>query len=181
MQNAASLPPRHALPRDITVPTLPGLGLTWYDKGGKYWRKRVGMSLLWLLILGLIVLIDAGLFSSIRHSSHAGFTVLLVIDAALTLATLVYFAVRTVRRWNLPALPGRQRGLPGGKQGRGALLSVVVQLGYVLAVIVAAIAFLFCPALFLAMFLSSLLPETLVERQARLWVAERLQEHGRTA
>src|SRR5205823_921971 len=129
------------------VPTLPGLGLTWYDKGGKYWRKRVGLSLMWLLLLGLIVLIDVGLFGSIRHSSHAGFATLLVIDVLLTVATLVYFAVRTVRRWNMPALPGRQRGLPRAKQGRGALVNVVIQLGYMLAVIVVAIVFLICPAL----------------------------------
>jgi hypothetical protein len=181
MPNADSLPPRHTLPRDIKVPVLPGLGLTWYDKGGKYWRKRVGLSLMWLVVLGLILLIDLGLYSSIRHSSRAALTVLLVIDAVLTVATLAYFAVRTSRRWNMPALPGRQRGLPGAKPARGALLNVVIQLGWVLAVIVAAVAFLFCPALFLAMFLSSLLPEPLVERQARLWVAERLREHGAVA
>jgi hypothetical protein len=181
MPNAASLPPRHALPRDITVPMLPGLGLTWYDQGAKYWRKRIGMSLMWLLVLGLIVLIDVGLFGSIRHSSHAGFATLLVIDVVLTVATLAYFAVRTVRRWNVPALPARQRGLPGAKQDRGALLNAVIQFGYVLAVIVAAIVFLICPALFLAMFLGSLLPEPLVERQARLWVADQLRQRGATA
>ena len=47
-----------------------------------------------------------------------------------------------------------------------------------LAVLTAAVVFLFCPALVLALFLMSLLPETLLERQARLWVAGRLRECG---
>lgn len=34
------------------------------------------------------------------------------------------------------------------------------------------------PALILAMFLMSLMPEPRAERQARLWMAERLRERG---
>jgi hypothetical protein len=51
----------------------------------------------------------------------------------------------------------------------------------VLAVLAAAVVFLFCPALILALLLMSLLPETLPERQARLWMAERLRDHGHGA
>ena len=177
MPNAPALPPRHALPRDVTVPRLSGLGLTWYDRGAGYWRRRVGVSLMWLLILGLILLIDVGLYRSIRHSSHTGFTVLLIIDVVLTVATLGYFAIFTARRWNVPGLPGRPK--VGAGRGRGPLVSALLQIGYLIAMLVLAVAFLICPALFLAMFLGSLLlPETLPERRARLWVAERLREHG---
>ena len=35
----ASLPPRSALPRDVDIPALPGVGITWYDPGGKYWPR----------------------------------------------------------------------------------------------------------------------------------------------
>ena len=55
----------------------------------------------------------------------------------------------------------------------------VAQIGYLLAVLAAAVVFLFCPALVLALFSMSLLPETLPERQARLWVAGQLRERGR--
>jgi hypothetical protein len=41
MPNATSLPPRSALPRDVDIPVLPGAGITRYDRGGKYWRRRV--------------------------------------------------------------------------------------------------------------------------------------------
>jgi hypothetical protein len=44
--------------------------------------------------------------------------------------------------------------------------------------VLAAVVFLFCPALALALFLMSLLPETLPERQARLWVAGQPREGG---
>jgi len=60
----------------------------------------------------------------------------------------------------------------------GGFLSGLLQIAYLLAVLAIAVVFLFCPALFLAMFLMSLLPEPLTERQARLWMAERLRERG---
>ena len=56
----------------------------------------------------------------------------------------------------------------------------LAQIGYLLAVLAAAVVFLFCPALVLALFSMSLLPETLPERQARLWVAGQLRERRGT-
>jgi hypothetical protein len=178
MPNPA-LPPRHTLPRDVTVPVLPGLGLTWYDRGAKYWRRRVRASLVWLVLTGLILLIDVGLYRSIRHSSHAAFAVLIVIDVALTIATLVFFAVRTAQRWNSPGLPGRP-GIPAPGKGQGPLAAALLQIGWVLGSLIVAVVYLFCPALFVALFLISLMPQTLAERRARLWVAERLHERGAT-
>ena len=101
------LPPRAALPRDVQIPALPGLGVTWYDRGPRYWVRRVRMSLLWALVLALIAAFDIGLFTAIRHSSRTGFAVFVVADVALTVALLVWYAVRTVRRWNTASLPGR--------------------------------------------------------------------------
>jgi len=93
MAAAASLPPRRPLPRDVDIPALPGVGVTWYDRGGAF---------------------------------------------------------------------------PGG----------LLRIGYLLAVLAIAVVLLFCPAVFLAMFLASLPPEPLTERQARLWMAERLRQPG---
>lgn len=179
MPDAASLPPRSALPRDVEIPALPGVGRTWYDRGGGYWARRAGLSLLWAVVLLLIVLIDVGIFTSIRHSSHAGFAVVLAIDVIVAAAVLGYVAVRTARRWHTPALPGRARTNMRAGRGRAAgLLSGFVQIGYLLAVLGVAVVFLFCPVLILVLFLMSLLPEPLPERQARLWMAERLRERG---
>jgi len=179
MPNAASLPPRSALPRDVDIPVLPGVGITWYDRGGKYWRRRVALALMWALALLLIVLIDVGIFTAIHKSSPGAFAVLLTIDVMVAIAVLCYFAIRTVQRWNTPALPARAAtAMRAGKGRRGAFLSGLLQIGYLLAVLAAVVVFLFCPAPILVMFLMSLMPEPLAERQARLWMAERLRERG---
>jgi hypothetical protein len=173
--DATSLPPRSALPRDIQIPALPELGRTWYDRGGKYWARRTALAFMWAVVLLLIVMIDAGIFGAIRQSSAAGFVVLLAIDAAVAVAVLADAAVRTARYWNTPALPGQA----GAALHPGAVVGWLAQIGYVLAVLAAAVVFLFCPALVLVLFSMSLLPETLPERQARLWVAGQLRERGR--
>ncbi len=179
MPDAAALPPRNSLPRDVDIPALPGLGLTWYDRRGGYWARRAALSLMWAVALLLIAGIDVGIFTSIRHSSHTGFTILLSIDVVVAIAVLGYVAVRMARRWNTPSPPGRARTVMRARQGRGgAFLSGLKQIGYLVAVLAAAVVFLFCPALILALFLMSLLPETLTERQARLWMADQLRERG---
>jgi len=176
---APSLPPRHALPRDVEIPALPGLGLTWYDRGTRYWVRRVALSLMWLIALAVIAGIDTGLFGSIRQSSQTGFDVFILIDALLSAVLLAWFVVRTARRWNLATAP--RRAIPPqfhfGPSPVAQLLSGLAQLGYWLLVLVAGAALLIFPGLFIALFLASLLPETLDERQARLWLIQRL--HGR--
>jgi len=173
MTDAASLPPRSALPRDVEIPVLPGVGITWYDRGGRYWARRAALAFMWALALLLIGLIDVGIFSAIRHSSRTGFAVLLAIDVVVAVAVLGFFVVRTARRWNTPSLPARARTAARTGRARG-----LAQPLYLLAVLGAAVVFLFCPALILALFLMSLMPQPLPERQARLWMAERLRERG---
>jgi hypothetical protein len=179
MPSAVSLPPRNSLPRDVEIPVLPGLGITWYDRGGRYWVRRVFLMLMWALALLLIAVIDVGFFSAVRHSSRAAFAVLLVIDVALAVAAVVYAIIRTVQRWNTPSLPRQARTVFRVGHGRsGAVLSNFLQLGYLLAILACAFAFLLFPGLIVAFFLVSLLPQPLAERQARLWMAERLRERG---
>jgi hypothetical protein len=179
MPPATSLPPRSALPRDIDVPALPELGRTWYNRGGGYWARRTALALMWALVLVLIVLIDAGIFAAVWQSSRPGFAVLLVIDAAVAAAVLADAAVRTVRYWSTPALPGHAEAALHPRWWPSAGVSGLARIGYVLAVLSAAAVFVFCPALVLALFLMSVLPETLPERQARLWVAGELRYHPR--
>ena len=135
------------------------------------------------MLLLLIVLIDVGILGAARQSSAAAFVVLLVIDAAMAVAVLAYIAVRTARCWNHPALPGQPGAVLRPRKQPGAVVSRLAQIGHRLAVLAAAIVFLLCPALLLALVLMSLLPETLPERQARLWVTGQLRErnHGTPA
>ena len=177
MPPATSLPPRSGLPPNMEIPALPELGRTWYDRGGTYWATRAALALMWAVVLVLVVLIDAGIFAAIWQSSRAGFAVLLGADAAVAVAVLTAAAVRTVRHWNTPALPGHAEAALHPRRRPAAVVSGLAQVGYLLAVLSAAVVFLFCPALVLVLFLMSLLPETLPERQARLWVAGQLRGH----
>jgi hypothetical protein len=135
----------------------------------------VRLALIWGVVLCLLGLIDAGFVSAMRPSSR---TVFLVVEALVTVAVLALFAIRIARRWNVAALPQPYRPIFSysiGKGRTGAVLTVFLQLGLIVVVLVAAFATIIFPALFIAMFLSSLMPEPLSERQARLWIAE----HGR--
>jgi hypothetical protein len=126
MQDTATdLPPRRNLPRDIEIPPLPGLGITWYDRGGKYWARRVTLMLMWALALLLIAVIDAAFLSAARHSSQTAFTALLVIDVALAVAAITYAAIRTVQRWNVARPPGRARTVSGSAKGEPVPSSAV--------------------------------------------------------
>lgn len=171
------LPPRTALPRDVEIPVLGGLGDAWYDRGARYWMRRAGVTLMWVAVLGGIGSIDYGLFSGMHRSSPAGFAVFLIIDVALTVALLVYSAVRTVRLWNTAALPG-QVSVAFPFRSKGAALGGLGRLACNVALLVVAVALLFFPGLFIVLFLTSLMPEMPSERHARLWMAEHLRERG---
>jgi hypothetical protein len=172
-----ALPPRNALPRDIRVPALPSLGDTWYDRGGRYWMRRAGITLMWVVVLAVIGSFDYGLFSGIRHSSRAGFAVVLAIDLVLTVALLVYFAVRTAKLWNTAGLPGEVRMVFPGRD-RSTMRQGLGMFAYRVAVLVAAVFLLVFPGFFVVLLLTSLMPETPTERHARLWMAQHLRERG---
>lgn len=163
MPDAASLPPRSALPPDIEIPALPFVGITWYDRGRSYWVRRVRTALVGALILFLDGLIVAGFLSAARSSSHTAFAVLLVIEVAVLAASMAFIAVRTAQRWDTPSLPG-----PLFPQNAAVQLAVLV-VGFVSIVF---------PGFYVAMFLATLLPEPLTERRARLRMAGHLRERG---
>ena len=157
----AGLPPRHELPRDVTVPVLPGLGLTWYDRQSGYWARRAGLALLWLFLTALVTLIVIAILNALWHRSTAGFTVLLVLEVVFSLGILAFFAVTTRRGWDDPH-PSTIR--PGNVPGQIFLILSSLTIG-----------------LYLALLLTSLLPETPAERHARLQVAGQLRGHGHGA
>jgi hypothetical protein len=179
MRDIALLPPSRELPRDVEIPPLPGVGITWYDRGGRYWALRARMTFMWALSLVLIGLIDVGFFSAAHHSSPAAFAVLLVIEVAVTAAVVADEIVHIVRRWNVPQLPSGTRMIfQFGYGHAGAVLRGFEQLAGMLAIAAAAIVFAIFPALIVAIFLANIMPEPLPERQARLWMAMRLRERG---
>jgi hypothetical protein len=152
--------------------------MTWYRRGRPYWARRVRLTLMWGFVLFLLGLIDVGFISAMRPSSRSAF---LVVEAIVTVVVLASFAVRMARRWNVATLPAPYRPIFSYSVGRGrsgAILTGFLQLGLILVVLVAAFASMIFPALFIAMFLTSLMPEPLSERQARLWMAELSHDRG---
>jgi hypothetical protein len=155
------LPPLHALPPDVVVPRLPGLGQTWYDRrGAGYWARRAGMSLLWVCLTALVTLITVAVLIAFYHRSAAAFTAVLVLEIAYSLTVVVFFAAAAVRTLSDPQpAPIKPRGWPGQVFFGVSVLSV---------------------GLYLALLLTSLLPESPAERRAWLTVAAELRRRGRT-
>ena len=98
---------------------------------------------------------------------------------------LLSMATDEARMPNAASLPSRsapprmaRTAMRAGTGRRGAFLGGLQQIGYLPAVLAAAVVFLFCPALILVIFRMSLMAEPLAERQVRLWMAERLRERG---
>jgi hypothetical protein len=168
------LPPRSALPRDVPVPALPGLGLSWYDRGPGYWARRAGMALLWLLLTALVTLITVAVLIGLYHRSLAGFYLVLIIEILLSAGVLALFAVQTARRWNDPEAPSPLFGRPPGAAA-GHRRSALAAAGQ----IALAVSFLSI-GLYLALLITALLPETLAERRARLHIAGQLRDRGVT-
>jgi hypothetical protein len=87
----------------VTIPALPGLGRTWYERrGASYWARRAALSLLWLFLTALVTLIVVAILIALWHRSTAGFTVVLVLEIVYSLGILAFFAVATARGWNDP-------------------------------------------------------------------------------
>jgi hypothetical protein len=153
------LPPRRSLPRDVVVPVLPGLGLSWYDRrGAGYWGRRAGMALLWVLLTALVTLIVVAILIALWHRSAAGFALVLLLEVAWSLGILAFFATATARGWNDPDPEAIRPGNVAGQVFFG--LSFLT------------------PGLYLALLVTSLLPETPAEHHARLKVAAALHGHG---
>jgi hypothetical protein len=143
----------------VVVPVLPGLGLTWYDRrGAGYWARRAGMSLLWVFLTALVTLITVAILIALHHRSTARFTVVLALEIAYSLAILVFFAVATARTWSDPQ--------PATMRPRNVAGQVFFAVSFLTV------------GLYLALLLTSLLPETPAERHARLGVAAELRRRG---
>ena len=165
-RDADTLPPRHSLPRDVLVPTLPGLGLTWYDRGSGYWIRCAALALMWAVVTTFLTLITLGILAAIHRRSQAGFLIAVTVEVAYSAGLLAFFAARTARYWNDPAPAGparrpRPSGAPAIRRGAAA------GIGHAAGQVFLAFGFLVI-GFYLGFFITALLPETLVERRTRL-------------
>jgi len=149
------------------------VGDSWYERGVRYWLRRIGSFLLMALVLGLVTTTLWEFLDGIREASVPRFYVVLSVEIAYSLATMVWFYLQLARRWNdpRPATP-RPVWVPGDV--RGSLVRAVVFLG----ALVLALGSVACLGLYAVLFLLTLMPETVWERPARLKMAEQLRSRG---
>ncbi|HEY3608231.1 MAG TPA: hypothetical protein VGL06_12065 [Pseudonocardiaceae bacterium] len=170
-------PPRSALPRGIAVERVPLLGTTWYERGFRYWLRRVLLVVVSALILALVAALLRGFFGAIRRTSVTGFWVALAIEVVYSLAVVVFLVVRTKRRWHdLRPVAPKPVARPAGSAG--AVLGTLARSGLFVGQVVLVLATLVFVGLYVALFLAMLMPETIWERPARLALADRLRDRG---
>lgn len=170
-------PPRSGLPRTVTIERLPMLGTTWYERGVRYWLRRVGMVLLMAVVLALVTALLWGFFGAIRQSSVTGFWIALSIEIAYSVAVLGWILWRVARRWHDPE-PVRPKPVSRRAAGAGAVLGTLARAGSVLGALVLVLGSLLFVGLYVALLVLMLTPETVWERPARLAMAERLRQRG---
>ncbi|WP_367320480.1 hypothetical protein [Streptomyces sp. HUAS ZL42] len=52
----------------VRIPSLPGLGTTWYERGARYWLRRVLGAALWFAVLAFFCYIALVLYGSFRDT-----------------------------------------------------------------------------------------------------------------
>ncbi|MFS4096738.1 hypothetical protein [Streptomyces sp. AF1A] len=75
---------------DLKIPSLPGLGTTWYERGPRYWLRRTLGAVLWLLVLAFCCYVALVLYGSFRGALPP--TVRTVWDGVQVAASVVALA-----------------------------------------------------------------------------------------
>lgn len=47
----------------MEIPALPGLGTSWYERGARYWLRRVATAVLWLVVLAMVYWLSLALYT----------------------------------------------------------------------------------------------------------------------
>jgi len=76
--------------RPAYIESVSPLGTTWYDRGPAYWLRRMGATLLMLLVLGVQGLLIGGFLAAIYEDSRTGFAVVCGVLVVMSIITGVY-------------------------------------------------------------------------------------------
>ena len=173
-------PPRSQLPRGITVPKIPWVGTTWYERGVRYWVLRLALTVFAAVFLalytGILFLFFKGIYQTGRGRGF--FWGLLAAEIVYSLITGGWLLIRTVRR---PAVTGTAADNRGMRRlarfgpGVGILAWTGSALAVLFFVLLAALSY----GLVLFLFAGSFRPLPPPERQARerLTQITRLQKY----
>ncbi|MFE5686924.1 hypothetical protein [Streptomyces sp. NPDC056512] len=112
------------------IPVLPGLGTSWYERGARYWMRRTGTGVLWLVVLAFFCFVSLSLYSGFREALPSG--VRTVWDVAQVVASCVgavwgWTVQRRAHRRDLldPPRPGRARAARRASVRRSTGLAVL--------------------------------------------------------
>jgi len=179
--DTAAFPPRAELPRGLAglVEPLPFLGTSWYERGRRYWLRRVGYTLFWVLLAGLDGLLLGGLFAVILAASVPGFAVALAVEAVLCLISGGHMWRRLRAQAAGRRAPQRRPAREARRLGAtGAALGLLAGTGSVLSQALLVIGAILSFGAFAAFGLRSLLPVLDHERPVRRRLAQVLTARG---
>jgi len=108
-------PPRRELPSGVTIPKVPFLGRTWYERGFFYWCRRVAGVIVCVTLVAVYLGIIAGVVSAAGPAGSAGFLAVIIGESVFTLVTAVLtfrYLRRQARTATVP--PSRRPSVSGG-------------------------------------------------------------------
>jgi hypothetical protein len=157
----------------MTVPRLPGVGTTWYERGFAYWCRRVGAALLLCIAVAVYVAIIAGVVTAAGRPGSPGFLAVLIGETVFSLVTGV-LSFRHLWRLGITGRSVRRdRGAAGAAAGAGLSAFWLGGAGAALLVVAALISAGFALGA-LAIWLTPVPP---AERRARQLLADEISSH----
>ncbi|MHB9858392.1 hypothetical protein [Streptomyces sp. YIM S03343] len=162
-----------AAPHDpVQIPSLPGLGTSWYERGARYWLRRVLTGLLWLTVLAFTCYVVVRLYQSFRADLPS--TLRLVWDCAqvaVACMTLVWGWVAARRRHEKalldPPTPSEARAARRARAGRSVGLALAGRILMLVVIPVMPAVFAYAVGEFLVVLA---VRESAAEVGARRWV-----------
>lgn len=170
IQDELRLPPRDGLPSGVTIPHLPVLGTTWYERGASYWLRRAGLSLMFAVVLVAWTFLIGAFVKASGPVGSPAFTGVLVAEIVFSLGSGSWVFWRMRNRSS------------GGWMPSVRTVTIATRVGSVIIILLWGVIALLSYGLFLALFLRSLVPVLPTERVARSLLADELQKgHHRIA
>lgn len=166
-------PPRSELPPGVTVHALPLLGTSWYERGFIYWSRRIGIGIIFLLLLFAYPAMIEGALQAISNPGTALYDGLAAGEVVFTIVTAVLLFRRMWRNSINGKGATRREAARGGRAGAGLGVAAFSMGGALAGLLV--FASLITSGLVLASFAIWLVPVPPPEQYARRQLAERLR------
>lgn len=171
------LPPRSELPAGVTLERLPLVGTSWYERGVSYWARRIGIAVILAMVVVAYVAAIEAVLQDVSSPGSALYYGLAAAEVIFTIVTGVWVFRRMWRNTLSGKGATQKQAARGGRTG-ASVGTLAFSMGGVLAGLIV-FSSLLTAGLFLAAFVTWILPMPPAERYARSRIAERLRiRHG---